>query len=177
MLVVVIHWERFGFPVELGTKIRSDVLHHRCDMLYNLLLGRPWIHANWIVPSTLYQCFKYVDDNAMVQTVFAKKKPFKGVENYFIDALLYQKSNKIAKKLLPEDVDSGNEANSEPEEDMPATFAFKSIVDYLNDPECNNPTKDDDEGVLMRVSLLIILSVLICLNLQMIPPYTCPCPS
>jgi len=27
---------------------------------YNLLLGRPWIHANWIIPSTLHQCFKYM---------------------------------------------------------------------------------------------------------------------
>jgi len=42
------------------------------DTSYNLLLGRPWIHANWIVPSTLHQCFKYVEDNATVRTVFAK---------------------------------------------------------------------------------------------------------
>ena len=27
------------------------------DTSYNLLLGWPWIHANWIVPSTLHQCF------------------------------------------------------------------------------------------------------------------------
>jgi hypothetical protein len=31
------------------------------------LLGRPWIHANGIVPSTLHQCFKYVDKNGQVQ--------------------------------------------------------------------------------------------------------------
>ena len=43
------------------------------DTSYNLLLGRPWIHANWIVPSTLHQCFKYVEDNATVCTVFAEK--------------------------------------------------------------------------------------------------------
>jgi len=42
------------------------------DMSYNLLLGRPWIHANWIVPS-LHQCFKYVEDDATVRTVFAEK--------------------------------------------------------------------------------------------------------
>jgi len=34
-----------------------------------------------------------VEDNAMVQMVFAEKQPFKGVENYFTDALLYQESN------------------------------------------------------------------------------------
>ena len=67
--------------------LKSDVTCYiiDADMSYNLLLGRPWIHASWIIPSTLYQCFKYVDDNATVQTVFAEKQPFKGVENYFTD--------------------------------------------------------------------------------------------
>jgi len=46
---------------------------------------------------------------------------------------------------LSEDVDSGNEANSEPEEKAPATFAFKPIAAYFNDLECNNPTEDDGE--------------------------------
>jgi len=31
------------------------------DTSYNLLLGRPWIHRNSIVPSTLYQVMKYID--------------------------------------------------------------------------------------------------------------------
>jgi len=45
--------------------------------------------------------------------VFVKKQPFKGVENYFIDALFYQEANKVAKEQLLEDDDSGNEADSE----------------------------------------------------------------
>jgi len=49
---------------------------------------------------------------------------------------------------LLEDDDSGNEADSEPEEDMPATFDFKPIVAYFNDPECNNPIEDDGEWVI-----------------------------
>ena len=69
----------------------------------------------------------------MVQTVFAEKQPFKGVENYFTEAVLYQEANKVVKELLLEDVDSGNEVDLEPEENMPATFAFKPIVAYLND--------------------------------------------
>jgi len=68
------------------------------DTSYNLLLGRPWIHANWIIPSTLHHYFKYVEDNATVRTVFAEKQPFKGVENYFTDVLLYQEANKVAKE-------------------------------------------------------------------------------
>jgi hypothetical protein len=29
---------------------------------YNMLLGRPWIHENGIISSTLHQCFKYCQD-------------------------------------------------------------------------------------------------------------------
>ena len=63
------------------------------------------------------------------------------MENYFTDALLYQE----AKEQLLEDDDSGNEADSETEEDTPATLALKPIVAYLNDPQCNNTIGDDDE--------------------------------
>ncbi|KAG6467795.1 hypothetical protein ZIOFF_074308 (mitochondrion) [Zingiber officinale] len=40
------------------------------------LLGRPWIHDNHVVPSTLHQCFKYVDaDNQIAkQTKVLKEK-------------------------------------------------------------------------------------------------------
>ena len=68
----------------------------------------------------------------MVQTVFAEKQPFKGVENYFTDIFLYEEANKVAKEMLLEDDDSGNEADSESEEDTLATLAFKPIVAYLN---------------------------------------------
>ena len=63
--------------------------------------------------------------------MFAEKQSFKGVKNYFTDALLYQEANKVSKPLL-EDNDSGNEADSESEEDTPGTLSFKPIVAYLN---------------------------------------------
>jgi len=42
----------------------SNALFHVIDAktTYNLLLGRPWIHENSIVFSTLHQCFKYCQD-------------------------------------------------------------------------------------------------------------------
>jgi len=54
--------------------LKSEVTGYVIDVdtSYNLLLGRPWIHAKWIVPFTLHQCFKYVDDKAMVRMVFAE---------------------------------------------------------------------------------------------------------
>ena len=80
--------------------------------------------------------------------VFAKKQSFKRVKNYFTDALLYQEVNKVTKEQLFEDDDSDNEADSQSEEDTLATLAFKPIVLYLNDPQCNNPIGDDDEWVI-----------------------------
>jgi len=62
---------------------------------YNLLLGRPWIHRNTIIPSTLHQVMKYIGENGKVRTSIAEKHPFKRVENYFTDFLLYQDSLEI----------------------------------------------------------------------------------
>ncbi|KAJ6850645.1 uncharacterized protein M6B38_263985 [Iris pallida] len=62
------------------------------DTSYNILLGRPWIHDYMIVPSTLPQCFKYVDKHGFVKTEFADIDPFKGVESYYSDSCLYEKS-------------------------------------------------------------------------------------
>ncbi|KAL4620532.1 hypothetical protein ACB092_06G161700 [Castanea dentata] len=43
-------------------ELTSNVLFHVIDAktTYNMLLGSPWIHGNGIVPSTLHQCFKYL---------------------------------------------------------------------------------------------------------------------
>ena len=84
----------------------------------------------------------------MVPMVFAKMQPFKGVKNYFTDSLLYQENNETMKKSLPDDIDTGNEAGSELEEDASATFSMEPIVTYLDDPDCNNPAENEGEQVL-----------------------------
>jgi len=80
--------------------------------------------------------------------VFAEKQPFKGVENYFTDALLYQKFSKTSKESLPDNDDSGNEADSESEGNTPATLVSEPIVACFNNPQCNTPSEDDDEWVI-----------------------------
>ena len=47
--------------------------------------------------------------------LIAKRHPFKGVENYFTDSLLYQDSLKIDENSQSEELDSGNEADVESE--------------------------------------------------------------
>jgi len=37
------------------------------DPSYNLILGRPWIHHNFIVPSMLHQVMKYVDEEGEIR--------------------------------------------------------------------------------------------------------------
>ena len=70
------------------------------------------------------------------------------MKNYFTYAFLYQKASKVSKESLPEDDDSGNEADSESKEDTLATFSCELIVAYFNNPQCNNTIRDGDEWVI-----------------------------
>jgi len=47
------------------------------------------------------------------------------------------------KQSLPDDVESGNEADSESKEDMTVTFSIEPIVAYLDDPDCKNPAENE----------------------------------
>ena len=62
------------------------------DTSYNLLLRRPWIHYNSIIPFTLHQVMKYANERGSVRTLIVEKHSFKRVENYVTDFLLYQDS-------------------------------------------------------------------------------------
>jgi len=48
--------------------LRSEVTCYVIDVntSYNLLLGRPWIHRNSIIPSTLHQVMKYINGSGKV---------------------------------------------------------------------------------------------------------------
>src|SRR3954462_4558776 len=82
------------------------------DTSYNLLLGWPWIHRNHIMPSTLHQVMKYVDAQGQVRTLVAEQRPFKGVKNYFTDALLYQEAHEVVVQEK-EELELGNKADRE----------------------------------------------------------------
>ena len=87
------------------------------DTSYNLLLGRLWIHRNFIISSALHQGLKYANEEGGIRILIAEKHPLKRIENYFTYSLLYQDLLEVAKNPPPEDPDSGNEANAEPEPD------------------------------------------------------------
>src|SRR4051812_32313095 len=95
---------------DLKTEVTVYVID--ADTSYNLLLGRPWIHRNHIVPSTLHQVMKYVDAQGQVRTLVAEQRPFKGVENYFTDVLLYQEAHEVVMQEK-EELELGNESDRE----------------------------------------------------------------
>ncbi|KAL0458509.1 UNVERIFIED_CONTAM: hypothetical protein Slati_0478100 [Sesamum latifolium] len=71
-------------------ELKASTLFHVIDARtsYNLLLGRPWLHENGVVPSTLHKCFKYIKNGEIVK-VDADMKSFTEAESYFADAKLY----------------------------------------------------------------------------------------
>src|SRR3954465_13563409 len=97
---------------DLKTEVTVYVID--ADISYNLLLGRPWIHRNHIVLSTLHQVMKYVDARGQVHTLVAEQHPFKRVETHFTDSLLYQEVNRTTTQ---DEVtsESGNKADDESE--------------------------------------------------------------
>ncbi|KAL0346400.1 UNVERIFIED_CONTAM: hypothetical protein Scaly_1656000 [Sesamum calycinum] len=82
----------------------STTLFHVIDAKtsYNILLSRPWLHENDVVPSTWHQYFKYSRDG-VVKKVLADDKPFTKVESHFTYAKYYlgitkDKQNSSAEK-------------------------------------------------------------------------------
>ncbi|KAM1693092.1 hypothetical protein COP1_032428 [Malus domestica] len=70
-------------------ELKSSVTFHVIDARtsYDLLLGRPWIHANRVVPSTLHQCLKFYQER--VKVIYGDTKPFTEAESHFTDAKFY----------------------------------------------------------------------------------------
>ena len=64
-------------------ELTSNVLFHVIDAktTYNMLLGRSWIHGNGIMPSTLHQCFTYLQSG--IKKVNADLKPFTKTKAHF----------------------------------------------------------------------------------------------
>ena len=64
-----------------------------------MLLGRPWLHENGIVASTLHQCLKYYRGG--VKKIDGDVKPFTRAESYFADAKFLENDEEISAEVSP----------------------------------------------------------------------------
>ncbi|KAL0404188.1 UNVERIFIED_CONTAM: hypothetical protein Sradi_2059600 [Sesamum radiatum] len=64
-----------------------------------MLLNRPWLHDNVMVPSTWHQYFKYCR-SGVVKRVLRDSNPFTKVESHFADAKYYIEDTKKGKEVL-----------------------------------------------------------------------------
>ncbi|XXG76866.1 hypothetical protein AAC387_Pa08g1139 [Persea americana] len=56
---------RFRLPI--GDLISEVTVYAiKTPSCYNILLGRPWLHKNGVVPSTLHQCIKFVGNDGLI---------------------------------------------------------------------------------------------------------------
>jgi hypothetical protein len=61
---------------------------------YSTLLGRPWIHKYHVVPLTLYQCLKFLDNKGEQHRIAANPMPYSIHESHHADAKYYFSSSK-----------------------------------------------------------------------------------
>ena len=125
--------------------LRSELTCNAIDVdtSYNLLLGRPWIHRNFIVLFTLHQVIEYVDKKRKVRTLIVERHSFKGFENYFTDSLLYQDSLEADENPHSEEPDSGNKADTEPEEEC--LWEINLLIMSINKLDFNTTTNIEGE--------------------------------
>jgi hypothetical protein len=75
--------------VKVGSKVATVAFFVvNTDSAYNALLGRDWIHSNWVAPSSLHQVLVFWKDNNNIEAVKADERPFVTYNNN-IDAQLY----------------------------------------------------------------------------------------
>ncbi|KAM2838647.1 hypothetical protein COP1_030341 [Malus domestica] len=96
-------------------ELKSSVMFHVIDARtsYGLLLGRPWIHANGVVPSTLHQCLKFYQER--VKVIYGDTKPFTKAESHFADAKFYMNEDTVP-ETLPREIKSMSKATPKKQE-------------------------------------------------------------
>ena len=60
----------------------------KTEVSHNMLLGRPWLHKHWLVPSTYHQCVKGRLNGRMIH-IAANPSLFKQVEAHLVETMFY----------------------------------------------------------------------------------------
>ncbi|KAH0651762.1 hypothetical protein KY284_031674 [Solanum tuberosum] len=116
-------------------ELQSSVWLHVIDAKtsYTILLGRPWVHENKVIPSTYHQCFKYYEDG-VAKRIIADDNPFTEAEAHFADAKFYLKKYSIK----VDDIASGDVGLLN---NMAKVAVGKAKVANKEDSKLGNPNK------------------------------------
>ena len=60
----------------------------KTEVSYHVLLGRPWLHKHWLVPSIYHQCVKGRLNGRMIRIV-ANPSPFEQAEAHLVETMFY----------------------------------------------------------------------------------------
>lgn len=91
-------------PISVGRfKTQAKFYIINIETSYKALLGRPWLHENFVVPSTLHQCLKYMKDGKQYR-IDGDVQPFGIHEIKHSDAKYY-----LGSKEDPEVIDLESE--------------------------------------------------------------------
>ena len=128
-------------------ELTSNVLFHVIDAktTYNTLLGHPWIHGHRIVPSTLHQCFKYLQSG--IKKVNANLKPFAETKAHFVDAK-FEVEDDIPSEVLPVEIPSMESKQGEKEHVRLVTG--KDIPSPKKGPKCENDHSSESTNTSVR---------------------------
>ncbi|KAM2457882.1 hypothetical protein ACFX1W_006738 [Malus domestica] len=96
-------------------ELKSSMLFHVIDARtsYSLPLGRPWIHENGVVPSTIHKCLKFYREG--VKMIQGDTKPFTEAESHFADAKFYMDKDMVP-EALPKEIKSTGKAKPKKQE-------------------------------------------------------------
>jgi hypothetical protein len=82
--------------VKVGSKVTTTAFFVvNTKSVYNALLGRDWIHSNWVIPSSLHKVIMFWKDNNSIEIVIAGDKPYAICNN--VNAILNDKNISIVK--------------------------------------------------------------------------------
>ena len=131
-------------------ELTSNILFHVIDAktTYSMLLGRPWIHGNGIVSSTLHQCFKFLQSG--IKKVNADLKTFVETESHFADSNFYVEDD-IPSEILPIEISS---MESKQVEKKHVKFITRKDISSLKEgPEYGNDHSSESTSNSLRAEI------------------------
>ena len=118
-------------------ELKSSTIFHVIDARtsYSMLLGRPWIHGNGVVSSTLHTMLKILPRR--VKVIQGDTKPFTEAESHFADAKFYMDKDMVP-EALPKEIKSTGKA-------VPKKQEWQAMPKKQEGEAMPSSSKNDDE--------------------------------